>query len=95
MKKSELREMIREEIQALTEVTQSFVKYFNSFYGPKGLYPDKKNRTYTLKDINLAYISLLKHNPTYEWGDGDSVDRELVRDELIQMKKLDPTYNHK
>jgi hypothetical protein len=94
MKKSELRQIVREEIQALNEVTQSFVKYFNSFYGPKGLYPDKKKRTFKLRDINLAYASLLKNNPTYEWGGGDSVDRELVRDELIQMKKLDPEYKN-
>ena len=30
---------------------KQFVKYMNDFYGPKGIYPDKKKRTLKMKDL--------------------------------------------
>tara|TARA_R100000231_G_scaffold135021_1_gene109110 strand:- start:4029 stop:5303 length:1275 start_codon:yes stop_codon:yes gene_type:complete len=73
---------------------KQFVKYMNDFYGPKGIYPDKKKRTLKMKDIGLAYSVLLKKKPDFEIG-YDSTDREMLRDILIKMKKLDPDYSKK
>ena len=73
---------------------KQFVKYMYDFYGPKGVYPDKKKRTLKMKDIGLAYSVLLKKKPDFEIG-YDSTDREMLRDILIKMKKLDPDYSKK
>ena len=66
----------------------------NDFYGPKGIYPDKKKRTLKMKDIGTAYSVLLKKKPDFEIG-YDSTDREMLRDILIKMRKLDPDYSQK
>ena len=58
----------------------------NDFYGPKGVYPDKKKRTLKMKDIGIAYSVLLKKKPDFEIG-YDSTDREMLRDILIKLKK--------
>ena len=79
----------------LDETTyKGFVKYMNDFYGPKGLYPDKKKRTLKMKDIGIAYSVLLKKKPDFEIG-YDSTDREMLRDILIKLRKLDPDYSQK
>jgi len=79
----------------LDETTyKGFVKYMNDFYGPKGLYPDKKKRTLKMKDIGMAYSVLLKKKPDFEIG-YDSTDREMLRDILIKLRKLDPDYSQK
>ena len=42
--------------------------------------------------IVLSMISKINLGPDYKvmkWGDGDSLDRERVRDELIDMYQLD------
>ena len=79
----------------LDETTyKGFVKYMNDFYGPKGVYPDKKKRTLKMKDIGTAYSVLLKKKPDFEIG-YDSTDREMLRDILIKMRKLDPDYSQK
>jgi len=79
----------------LTEMDyRGFVKYMNDFYGPKGVYPDKKKRTLKMKDIGTAYSVLLKKKPDFEIG-YDSTDREMLRDILIKMRKLDPDYSQK
>ena len=73
---------------------RGFVKYMNDFYGPKGVYPDKKKRTLKMKDIGTAYSVLLKKKPDFEIG-YDSTDREMLRDILIKLRKLDPDYSQK
>ena len=73
---------------------KQFVKYMNDFYGPKGLYPDKKKRTLGQKDINMAYSTLLKQKPNFEIG-FDSTDRILLARILVRMRKLDPDYSPK
>lgn len=55
--------------------TQQFVEYFRSFYGPNGIYAWKVPPT--ILEIK-AGIAMLK--ATNRWADGDSVDREWVRD---------------
>jgi len=73
---------------------RGFVKYMNDFYGPKGIYPDKKKRTLGQKEIGMAYSVLLKKKPNFEIG-FDSTDREMLRDILIKLRKLDPDYSKK
>ena len=85
----------KENVNPLTEMDyRGFVKYMNDFYGPKGVYPDKKKRTLKMKDIGIAYSVLLKKKPDFEIG-YDSTDREMLRDILMKMKKLDPDYSQK
>ena len=62
---------------------KEFVRYINSFYGKKGVYSSGKD--VKEKDIMKALYKVFKRNNSYEWGYGDSVDRELVRDELMKM----------
>ena len=52
-----------------------FVKYFNEFYGKKGIYPNEKD--FTFKQISKAVDTL-------EDFCGDSFDRERVRDILVK-----------
>ena len=47
-----------------------------------------------MKDIGTAYSVLLKKKPDFEIG-YDSTDREMLRDILIKMRKLDPDYSQK
>jgi len=72
----------------------SFYKYMADFYGKKGIYPDKKGRDLKVGDIDKALVAYKK-----KWGasefEGDTLDRERVRDILIKMRKLDPDYSKK
>jgi len=72
------------------QTMKEFYKYFDKFYGPKGLYPNKKGKL-KLSDINKAVSVYLSKKSNREFY-GDSVDREAIRDILIKQKKLDPTY---
>ncbi len=70
-----------------------------SFYGEGGLYP----LNVTKEQIALATLKYLDNCAFYDqqdkpwtsdhkvmkWGDGDSLDRERVRDELIDMYQID------
>ena len=71
---------------------KQFYDYFIKFYGPKGLYPNKKGKL-KLSDINKAVSVYLAKNPNREFY-GDSPDREAVRDVLIKQKKLEPDYKN-
>ena len=44
--------------------------------------------------MELTYSVLLKKKPDFEIG-YDSTDREMLRDILIKMRKLDPDYSQK
>ena len=73
-------------IQITPEELQEFIDYVYSFYNVvDGLYPVvgcSKNK------IQLATVEYLHKCDTYprlEWGDGDSVDRERVRDIMFEM----------
>ena len=67
---------------------QEFIDYVFSFYGEGGLYP----LNVTKEQIALATLKYLDNcavDDGQDWGDGDSLDRERVRDELIDMYQLD------
>ena len=56
---------------------QEFIDYVLSFYGDGGLYPQGRTRE------QVAYATLYyldSCNDMVEWGDGDSLDRDRVRD---------------
>jgi len=89
------KENVNEMMGVLNEMGyRGFIKYMNDFYGPKGIYPDKKKRTLGQKEIGMAYSVLLKKKPNFEIG-FDSTDREMLRDILIKLRKLDPDYSQK
>tara|TARA_R100000278_G_scaffold116002_1_gene95208 strand:+ start:338 stop:610 length:273 start_codon:yes stop_codon:yes gene_type:complete len=80
----------------ITENSQSqFIDYVLDFYGQSGIYPLADpviankfvERDDVLKAFN-KYKSLLENarllRTTFTWGGGDSLDRERVRDILLQ-----------
>ena len=77
--------------QSMTDI-QEFVDYVNSFYGQDdSIYPMMSRETkqpLTLMDIhratgNYLQMCLDESNELYTWGNGDSLDRERVRDILL------------
>ena len=72
---------------------QEFIDYVWSFYNPRSdLYPIK---LLTKKDIVNAfntYIERIEGDDVkydiYSWGDGDSLDRERVRDIILENPKF-------
>ena len=68
----------------VTEMTE-FYDYVLSFYGPDGIYPMGANLTLVRKATqDLIRILKIKGQEFC----GDSIDRELVRDLLIDKYKL-------
>ena len=60
-----------------------FIAYVDSFYNEKnGIYPIKGLTNSMIIKATQKYISSQTEN--YTWGDGDSLDRERVRDILTQ-----------
>jgi len=67
------------------EQITDFIGYVMSFYGPDGLYPMGANPTVVRKATNdIIRISKIKGREFC----GDSIDRELVRDLMIDKYKL-------
>jgi len=82
----------------LNDMLTEFVDYVDSFYGVNDpLYPMMSRETkqpLTKYDILRAtenYLSMCSDDSikNYTWGDGDSLDRERVRDILLEE------YNYK
>ena len=70
----------------LNDMLTEFVDYVYSFYGaPDALYPMgvTKADIYGATYDYLNAITTLK-NERFTWGDGDSIDRERVRDFLVR-----------
>jgi hypothetical protein len=67
------------------EQINDFIDYTMSFYGPGGIYPMGANRTVVRKATNdVIRITKIKGQKFC----GDSIDRELVRDIMIDKYKL-------
>ena len=67
-----------------------FRNYVLSFYGYDGIYPLDD---LTVDKVEVAIVDYIKmcsdpHNH-FEWGDGDSIDRERVRD-ILESSKVIP-----
>lgn len=67
----------------IMQATEQFRDYVRSFYGPKGVY-DMGATAGQIADATVAYLERLKTSPDQTWGGGDSLDREHVRDILIE-----------
>ena len=78
----------------LNDMLVDFTNYVNAFYGDYDdvLYPmnhEKTGKRVTKTDILSAiydYLHLITtlKNDRFTWGDGDSLDRERVRDILVE-----------
>ncbi len=59
-----------------------FIAYVDSFYNEKnGVYPIKGITNSMIIKATQKYMNSQSEN--YTWGDGDSVDRERVRDIIL------------
>ena len=70
---------------------QEFVDYVWSFYAPDSeLYPIKGLTKKDILDASWLYLQMCCYPslPEYSWGDGDSLDRENVRDILLQSPQF-------
>ena len=58
-----------------------FINYVFSFYGNGGLYDQKRTKE-QIAFATLRYLDLIDaaDDDNYTWGNGDSLDRERVRD---------------
>lgn len=75
------KELMAEELPSERELDK-FYDYVMDFYGRNGLYPMvKMNRPLNKRDVITATWKLLKSH--HNWGGGDSLDREKVRDILL------------
>tara|TARA_Y100001973_G_scaffold37089_1_gene55886 strand:+ start:290 stop:595 length:306 start_codon:yes stop_codon:yes gene_type:complete len=95
VKKMTIQEMTTKESMI---AIQEFVDYVDSFYGTNDpIYPMMSQETkqpLTQTDIHRATTNYLvmcldETNKLCTWGDGDSIDRERVRDILLEE------YNYK
>ena len=87
----------------LNDMLVDFTNYVNAFYGDYDdvLYPmnhEKKGKRVTKTDILSAiydYLNLITtlKNDRFTWGDGDSLDRERVRDILVENYGYDSSMN--
>ena len=68
------------------KMIKEFVDYVLCFYGKGGIYDfgAKKKDVVTATVIYLNKV-LTDKSETYTWGDGDSLDRERVRDILLDQ----------
>ena len=86
----------------LNDMLTDFTNYVNAFYGDYDdvLYPmnrEKTGKRVTKTDILSAiydYLHLITtlKNEHFTWGDGDSLDRERVRDILVIKYGYDKTF---
>ena len=74
-----------------------FVEYVWSFYSPKSdLYPIKGLTRLDIFDAFNIYIERIEKGDLeyvhYSWGGGDSLDRERVRDIILENPTFTITY---
>jgi len=62
-----------------------FINYVRSFYGPGGIY-DMNVTDEMIIEATIQYLT----SPGIRWCDGDSYDREMVRDIMIERFGLVP-----
>ena len=71
---------------------KEFLDYVMSFYGDDdALYPIDNLTREEVALATLNYLDLVAaSNGTINWGDGDSLDRERVRDFIINSRATKP-----
>jgi len=66
-----------------------FISYCNEFYGKNGVYSKDLNGGFSLREIRAAVMQYLEGlGKQNTWGNGDSLDRERVRDILKPSYKM-------
>lgn len=66
-----------------------FISYCNEFYGKSGIYAKDLKGGFSVTEIKKAVLKYLeKLGKQQTWGDGDSLDRERVR-EILESKMAD------
>ena len=69
-----------------------FIDYVWSFYGEQidTLYPIKGLTKKDILEASWLYLQMCCYSsmPEYSWGDGDSTDREHVRDILLNAPQF-------
>lgn len=87
------------ENQILSSEIEKFVKYVNTFYNEDfGIYPIASSQE--IDEAVQKYVINIKDSDNVQWGFGDSLDRERVRDIIENVatlkqlhEKLDPYKN--
>lgn len=72
---------------------KEFKAYVWSFYGPKGHYGEFFDYKLTKKEIDSALVLMLSH-PKFNF-EGDSFDREILRDILLYARGIETEYDVK
>ena len=75
----------------LNDMLTEFVNYVYSFYGaPDALYPMGATKA-DIIGATYDYLNAVTtlNNEHFTWGDGDSLDRERVRDILLDEYNLE------
>ena len=70
---------------------QEFVDYVWAFYNPQSdLYPIKGLTKKDIFDAFNVYVRRIESNSNeyYTWGEGDSLDRERVRDIILEQPQF-------
>ena len=71
-----------DKVDKIVDVLSDFLAYVDSFYNEKnGIYPIKGLTNSMIIKATQKYINSQSEN--YTWGDGDSLDRERVRDIIL------------
>ena len=70
--------------ETIVNVLCDFIAYVDSFYNEKsGIYPIKGlTNSMVIKGVQ-SYIAQCSESESLEWGGGDSLDRERVRDIIL------------
>ena len=70
--------------KTIVDTLCEFIAYVDSFYNEKdGVYPIKgMTNSMVIKGVQ-TYITQIGESESLEWGDGDSLDRERVRDIIL------------
>ena len=70
---------------------KEFIDYVWSFYNTKdGLYPIEGITKQKILDASWLYLQMCTYPsmPEYSWGDGDTIDREHVRDIILNAPQF-------
>ena len=66
-----------------------FIEYVLSFYGDGGLYDQKRTKE-QIAYATTVYLDTCAVDPMVNWGNGDSLDRERVRDIMNEIYDVEP-----
>lgn len=63
-----------------------FIDYMFSFYGHESFDPVYPEYGFTFREVCQGMIARFGYRPALDW-DGDSVDREIVRDMILDIRE--------